>query len=119
MYHHLFKKHTNLFYIGIISLFMIMAAASTNAQSINKTTTMVTVSYSIDEYEKAVKASAGMIPSKKTLEWTAEGKWQSVYSGSAYTLYHNGVAVYSSTTIAAIRAKYISVLLGIPMKIPS
>ena len=98
----------------LLSLLFVMIGA--NAQSITKTSTAVSISYPLEDYEKAVKSSSSMIPSKKGRAWSVNtDKWETTFSANVYSLRKNGIEIYSSTTIAAIRAKYLSELLGIPM----
>lgn len=113
-------KHKNLWYLAITFAIIIAGLAGVQAQSITKSANSVTVSYPLEDYEKAVKASSAQIASKEGCSWTVDGvKWETTFINSMYILRRNGVEIYSSTTIAAIRAKYLSELLGIPFKNPS
>ena len=100
-----------------------LAILSTNAQSImidNHGRVMVELS---DE-EKAIKSSSGCIKAKQDLRWethinSVKIMWEVKYlkDQKLYLLYRDHVKYYESSTIAGIRSKYASDLLGREIKI--
>lgn len=104
--------------LGFLIVLLVFMASGTNAQSIminNDGRVMVELS---DE-EKAIKSSSGCIKSKEDVRWethlnTVKIMWEVKYikDSKMYLLYKNHVKYYESSTIAGIRSKYASDLLG-------
>lgn len=109
-----YKLVTILFVITLL----LSLVYSGNSQSIminNSGTYMLEMS----EEEKAVKSSSTMIKAKTDLSWETHInsiplQWKVTYNKELkiYTLFRNGLKYYESSTIAGIRSKYASDLLG-------
>lgn len=111
--------------VGIILLVCIFTFIALNievqAQSITKVGYVYNVEY--NDVEKSVKASTAAITAKAAkegLSWTttitSKITWKiSCPDKKTYILYKDGVNIYESTTIAGIKSKYQSELLGKPL----
>lgn len=107
----------------IIIILIIVSVSVVKSQSIvinNNNQYMVVMG----EEEKAIKSSSSLIKPKQNIEWetTLNGKkinWKVSYikETKQYTLFMNSIKWYESTTIAGIRSKYASELLGRNIKI--
>ena len=104
--------------LGFLIVLLIFMASGTNAQSIainNDGRYMIELS---DE-EKAIKTSSSLIKAKQDLVWETHinkivVNWKVVFikDTKMYILYKHHVKYYESSTIAGIRSKYASDLLG-------
>lgn len=112
------KEQLKLVAISILCILFCLLAFTINvkAQTVNKTTNGYNIE--ISDKEKAIKASVACIKAKTNYEWTTNTstliKWKLEFfkDSKKYILYKNGVKDYESTTIAAIKSRYVSELLG-------
>lgn len=107
-------------FVIILLLGLINAGQSQSIMVDNQNRVMVELS---DE-EKAIKSSSGCIKSKKDVKWETHINsvkiiWEVKYikDTKLYFLYRNNIKYYESSTIAGIRSKYASDLLGREIKI--
>ena len=103
--------------ILLVGVFTFLACTvKVQAQTVSKTANGYNIE--ISDEEKAVKASVACIKAKTNYEWTTNTsslvKWKLEFfkDSKKYILYKNGVKDYESTTIAAIKSRYVSDLLG-------
>lgn len=78
----------------------------------------------LGDEEKAIKTSSSLIKAKTDVEWFTEINsqqisWKVKYNKDTkmYLLYKQGLKYYESSTIAGVRSKYASDLLGREIKI--
>ena len=118
--HDVYKLVTMLFFIVLI---IALTSNTTYSQSIainNDGRYMIELS---DE-EKAIKTSSSLIKAKQDLVWETHinniiTSWKVSYikDTKMYILYKHHVKYYESSTIAGIRSKYASDLLGREIKV--
>lgn len=109
--------------LGFLIVLLVFMASSTNAQSIainNDGRYMIELS---DE-EKAIKTSSSLIKAKTDLVWETHinnviVSWKVMFikDTKMYVLYKHHIKYYESSTIAGIRSKYASDLLGREIKV--
>ena len=105
-------------YMMLIVLVILSLNSFSQTIQQDKITLNLTVSFSSDDEEKAVKTSASLIASKSNMVWTTNFrlttiKWRTEYTKEKiYNLYQNDTKIYSTTNVTELRKHYSSILIG-------
>jgi hypothetical protein len=107
-------------YLIILLLFVVNIATSQSIAINNDGRYIIEMS----EEEKAIKTSAGLIKAKTDVTWETNINnirisWKIAYNKDTklYLLYKHNAKYYESSTIAGVKSKYASDLLGREIKI--